>query len=41
MKLLLDSCIWGGALSVLRYAGFDVEWSGEWPVDPGDEEILR
>lgn len=22
-------------------AGHDVVWSGDWPTDPGDEEILR
>ncbi len=40
MKLLLDSCVWGGAVDRLRAAGHDVVWSGRWPVDPGDEEIL-
>jgi len=40
VKLLLDSCVWGGALTRLRAAGHDVVWSGEWAVDPGDEEIL-
>ncbi len=41
MRLLLDSCVWGGALNVLRTAGHDVEWCGAWPEDPGDVEILR
>ena len=40
MKLLLDSCVWGGAVGRLRAAGDDVAWSGDWPVDPGDVEIL-
>lgn len=40
MKLLLDSCVWGGAAARLRAAGNDVIWSGGWPADPGDEEIL-
>ena len=40
MKLLLDSCVWGGAVGRLRAAGPDVIWSGDWPADPGDEEIL-
>ncbi|MBI5070781.1 MAG: DUF5615 family PIN-like protein [Deltaproteobacteria bacterium] len=40
MKLLLDSCVWGGAVGRLRAAGHDVVWSGDWPTDPGDEEIL-
>jgi predicted nuclease of predicted toxin-antitoxin system len=40
VKLLLDSCVWGGAVGRLRAAGHDVIWSGDWPADPGDEEIL-
>lgn len=40
MKLLLDSCVWGGVLTELRAAGHDVVWTGEWTADPGDEEIL-
>ena len=40
MKLPLDSCVWGGAAERLRAAGHDVIWSGDWDVDPGDEEIL-
>ncbi len=40
MKLLLDTCVWGGACEVLRASGHDVIWAGEWPEDPGDDEIL-
>jgi predicted nuclease of predicted toxin-antitoxin system len=40
MKLLLDACVWGGARQELETAGHDVVWAGEWPTDPGDEEIL-
>lgn len=40
MKVLLDTCVWGGAVADLRAAGHDVEWVGEWPDDPGDDEIL-
>ncbi len=40
MKLLLDTCIWGGAADELRMRGHDVVWSGDWDEDPGDEEIL-
>jgi predicted nuclease of predicted toxin-antitoxin system len=32
--------VWGGAAARLRAAGHDVIWSGDWPADPGDEEIL-
>lgn len=41
MRLLLDTCVWGGATKVLKEAGHDVVWAGEWPEDPGDEEILN
>jgi predicted nuclease of predicted toxin-antitoxin system len=40
MKILLDSCVWGGARQTLADAGHDVIWSGDWLQDPGDEEIL-
>lgn len=40
MKILLDTCVWGGVRSDLEAAGYDVIWSGEWEEDPGDEEIL-
>lgn len=40
MKVLLDTCVWGGAVKDLRSAGHDAAWAGEWEEDPGDEEIL-
>ena len=40
MKLLLDSCVWGRAVQPLRDAGHDVVYAGDWPQDPGDEQIL-
>lgn len=40
MKLLLDTCVWGGAVDPLKAAGHDVVWAGDWPTDPGDDEIL-
>ena len=40
MRLLLDSCVWGKAREELQVAGHDVVWAGDWPQDPGDEEIL-
>ncbi len=39
-KILLDSCVWGKARRELEMAGYDVVWAGDWPTDPGDEEIL-
>jgi len=40
MKVLLDSCVWGGALAEIKSAGHDTAWVGAWDRDPGDEEIL-
>lgn len=40
MKVLLDTCVWGKAAAHLRSLGHDVVWAGDWPSDPGDEEIL-
>lgn len=40
MRLLLDTCVWSGVAAELEAASHDVEWSGNWPQDPGDEEIL-
>jgi predicted nuclease of predicted toxin-antitoxin system len=40
MKVLLDTCVWGGATSELIHLGYDVWWTGELPADPGDDEIL-
>lgn len=39
-KLLLDTCVWGGARQELAATGYDVIWIGDWNKDPGDEEIL-
>jgi predicted nuclease of predicted toxin-antitoxin system len=40
MKVMLDTCVWGGSLADLRAAGHDVVWTGEWDEDPGDDQIL-
>jgi len=40
MKVLLDSCVWGGALDDIVAAGHDVVWAGAWEPDPGDTAIL-
>ncbi|RMF83294.1 MAG: hypothetical protein D6736_21840 [Nitrospinota bacterium] len=40
MKILLDTCVWGGVCKELEVAGHDVVWAGDWPEDPGDEEML-
>jgi predicted nuclease of predicted toxin-antitoxin system len=40
LKILLDSCISAIARLELEKVGFDVVWVGDWPDDPGDEEIL-
>jgi predicted nuclease of predicted toxin-antitoxin system len=40
MKILLDSCVAGTVFQQLSAAGYDVEWTGNWTEDPGDEAIL-
>jgi predicted nuclease of predicted toxin-antitoxin system len=40
VRLLLDTCVWGKARAELEAAGHDVIWAGDWPSDPGDDEIL-
>lgn len=41
MKVLLDSCVWGGAARDLSEAGHDVRWMGETEPDPGDTAIMQ
>lgn len=41
MKLLLDTCVWGGAAAFLTAAGHDVLWMGDIEPDPGDEAIMQ
>jgi predicted nuclease of predicted toxin-antitoxin system len=40
VKLLIDSCLWTGAVDELRRAGADVSAVVEWGRDPGDAAIL-
>jgi predicted nuclease of predicted toxin-antitoxin system len=40
VRVLLDTCVWGGALADLSQLGHDAIWAGDWPDDPGDAEIL-
>jgi len=40
MKVLLDTCVWGGAKAELQTVGHDVLWTGDLAQDPGDEDIL-
>jgi predicted nuclease of predicted toxin-antitoxin system len=40
LKVLLDTCLSPRAKTELEMAGHDVVWAGDWPTDPGDEEIL-
>jgi predicted nuclease of predicted toxin-antitoxin system len=41
VKLLLDTCVWGGAKPELIAAGHDIVWAGDWNQDPGDEALLN
>jgi predicted nuclease of predicted toxin-antitoxin system len=40
MKVLLDTCVWGGGKTDIEAAGHDVLWTGDLTKDPGDEDIL-
>lgn len=40
MKILLDTCVWGGVKAQLISANYDVIWTGDWLEDLGDEFIL-
>jgi len=40
MRVLLDTCVWGGTKASLSLSGHDVIWGGDWESDPGDAEIL-
>ena len=40
MKVLLDSCIWGGVKPVLQEADYDTVWVRDFLSDPGDEVII-
>ena len=40
MRVLLDTCVWGGVKDILSAAGYDVAWVGDLPADPGDEAVL-
>lgn len=40
MRVLLDSCVWGGARVQIEAAGHEVDWAGGWSADPGDEAVL-
>jgi predicted nuclease of predicted toxin-antitoxin system len=41
MKILLDTCVSPRTRDELVAAGHEVVWVGDWPVDPGDDEILE
>jgi len=41
LKILLDSCIWGGVKQELTTFGYDVKWVGDFQEDPGDETIIE
>jgi predicted nuclease of predicted toxin-antitoxin system len=41
VKLLIDTCISGTVRDALQAAGHDAVWTGDWPQDPGDDEILN
>jgi predicted nuclease of predicted toxin-antitoxin system len=41
LKVLLDTCLTPKAKTELESAGHDSVWAGDWPEDPGDEDVLN
>ncbi|MBI4125059.1 MAG: DUF5615 family PIN-like protein [Deltaproteobacteria bacterium] len=41
MKILVDACVALRVVEQLKLGGHEVEWVGDWGMDPGDEEILE
>lgn len=41
MKILLDTCVWGGVKQALMQPGYDVKQVGDFKEDPGDKEIIK
>jgi predicted nuclease of predicted toxin-antitoxin system len=41
VKLLIDTCISVTVRDALQAAGHHAVWTGDWPQDPGDDEILE
>ena len=41
MRLLVDACAGRRLAHALRTAGHNVDFVGDWPGDPGDDEILE
>lgn len=41
MNILLDTCVWKGAQSVLKNLGHNVVWIGNMEEDPGDTFIIK
>ena len=40
MRILLDACVWGPAKAELEDLGHQVEWVGDWPGSPSDEDVI-
>lgn len=40
-RILLDTCVWGGAIEPLQQMNHEVDWAGQWEPDPGDLAILE
>jgi hypothetical protein len=40
MKIILDTCVWGGSRQQLEIAGHDAIWTGDWPEDPATKRFF-
>jgi len=41
VKFLFDACVSRGVSRELQSKGHDTIWAGDWPENPGDDEILE
>lgn len=41
MKVLLDTCVWGGVRQALADAGHDVVWTGGWGADTATKPAVN
>ncbi len=41
MKFLFDACVSSSVSRKLQSEGHDTLWAGDWPENPGDDEILE
>jgi predicted nuclease of predicted toxin-antitoxin system len=41
VKFLFDACVSSGVSRKFQSEGHDTLWAGDWPENPGDDEIME